>query len=83
MCNVDSGEKPALAGLQWRRVAGGSQRGLGRLKALPAAPLQVSNRRELFQQNPMLRYVPNDRLKGVAYLPRLPAVPPGQKLYPV
>jgi hypothetical protein len=41
----------ALPDCKWWGVACGSQRRLRRLKALQAAPLQVSNRREVFQRN--------------------------------
>jgi hypothetical protein len=55
---LDFAEKPALAGLQWRGVAWGSQRRLRCLKALQAAPLQVCNRKEVFQQYQKLRCDP-------------------------
>jgi hypothetical protein len=60
-CNVDSAEKPGLAGLAlepWRGVACGSQRRLGRLQALQAAPLQVFRRDTVFQRNLVYRRDP-------------------------
>jgi hypothetical protein len=63
MSNVDFAEKAPWPDCKWREVGCGSQRRLRRLKALQAAPLQVSNPREVFQQNPMLRCVPRETPK--------------------
>jgi urease subunit gamma len=59
---IDSAEKPALARLRWRGVAGGSQRRFGRLQALPATRLQVFRRRTVFQWNQFIDIWPRVNL---------------------